>query len=152
MLARLLGAILMQIIVPTAPPINVPDLPQIQINITAEPVEVPRSDLYRFLATAAHNVNQLPDDITRQDNMSLIPNSNPAEVFSYAKWLFSYSSAEELMGRTLAPVGMSLFVLFTIMVSNVIVQMIIRIVTPILKIVVWIIFRIIDVIKLLPFI
>lgn len=149
MLVSLIGAILLQIPVPTVP-IDIPQIPVIDIQITAEPVELPRSDLYRFLATAAHNVNQLPEDITRQGNVSLIPNSNPAEVFSYVKWLFSYSTAEELMGRTLAPVGMSLFLLFTLMVSHVVVQMLIRLVTPILKIVVWIVYRIIDVIKLIP--
>lgn len=77
---------------------------------------VPHSDIYNYLSTAVANVNSLPDDISKGNGQALFNEETATQIFGYAKWLFSTTSANELLGETLAPIGINLFALLTLVI------------------------------------
>jgi hypothetical protein len=103
-------------------------------------VDVPRSELYSSMATAAAQVNSLPNDIRQQNGVNIIPNTNNAtQLFGYAKWLFSYNTARELLGNTFAPIGMNLFILLVIVVVIATIYLIVNFVVLLIRFVLWLI-------------
>jgi hypothetical protein len=153
MLANLfvaLGAtVLMQVV---SPPTIIPPTPiatMAPLDLTID-VEVPRSEIYSFLATAAANINQLPAQIDRDPSgTSLIPSDDARNLLGYAKWLFSPATARELMGEALSPLGINAFVLFTLIVFLTSAWLLVKIATMLIKAVVWLIQQ---ALRLIPFI
>ena len=122
-------------------------------TITATPnvtlvLTIPRSDMYMSMATAAANVNRLPDEIRRPGGQSLIPSSDVSQLFAWAKWLFSLNTAQELLGQTLAPIGIELFIIMNFVVILTAIWFLINLIVLIIKAVIWIINQIL---KIIPF-
>ena len=111
-------------------------------------VTVPRAEMNSAMATAAAGTNNLPDEIQRPGGTSLIPSVDLTQLFAYAKWLFSLNTANELLGRTFAPIGMELMIIFTFTVILTILYFIINIIALIIKGVIWVINQIL---KIIPF-
>src|SRR5688572_17525776 len=109
---------------------------------------IPRSDMYASMATAAANVNQLPDEIRRPGGQSLIPSPDVSQLFAWAKWLFSANTAQELLGETLAPIGITLFIVMNFVVILTAIYFLINLIVLIIKGVIWIINQIL---KIIPF-
>jgi hypothetical protein len=109
---------------------------------------IPRSDMYSSLATAAANVNRLPDEIRRPGGQSLIPSPDVSQLFAWAKWLFSLNTAQELLGQTLAPIGIELFIIMNFVVILTAIYFLINLIVLIIKGVIWIINQIL---KIVPF-
>jgi hypothetical protein len=111
---------------------------------------VDESDAYGFLATAAANLNTLPDDPGAPSGMSF---SNTAassgEIFSYGKWLFSSTSAMELLGPQLGPLGIKVATALGIVILFATIDLILRFVVVLVKGIVWLVQQII---KFIPFI
>jgi len=120
--------------------------PDIQI-ITVD--DVPHSEIYNYLSTSVAHVNSLPDDLTTNSGTSLIPSESGTQLMAYAKWLFSPQSARELLGETLAPVGIFLFSLLTLIVFMAIAWVAIRIATLIFRFVQYLIR---EILRVLPFV
>lgn len=109
---------------------------------------VPRSDMYGSMATAAANVNRLPDEIRAPGGQSIVPSANLAQLFAWAKWLFSLNTAQELLGKTLGPIGIELYAIFQIVVILTSIYYVINIIVLIIKAVIWVINQIL---KIIPF-
>lgn len=109
---------------------------------------VPRSEMYSNMATAAANVNRLPDEIRRPGGQNLIPSPDVSQLFAWAKWLFSLSTAQELLGQTLAPIGISLFIVMNFVIILTAIYFLINLIVLIVKAVIWIINQIL---KIIPF-
>lgn len=130
--------------------LSVPALAQ---TATPTDVTVPSGELDSQMATAAASQNNLPTDITRpQSGPALVPATSAVPLFSYVKWLFSYSTAQELMGETLAPLGVELFILLTISILLSGVYLVVNLIVLLIRFVVWIYSIIIKIIGLIPFI
>lgn len=125
---------------------DIVDIPEVDI---ISPDEVPHSEVYNYLATAVANVNSLPDDLTSNNGTSLIPNETGTQFMSYAKWMFSDTSARELLGNTLAPIGINLYILLTLIVFLAIAWATIRIALLIYRFVQYIVR---EILRLLPFV
>jgi hypothetical protein len=109
----------------------------------------PSGQIYQFLSTAVANVNALPADVSRAGGVSVLPNENAASIFGYGKWMFSGASAEQLLGRTVAPLGIIVFASFTLVVVLASVYLLINVATLIVKGVTWIFQQIL---RVIPFI
>lgn len=108
-----------------------------------------RSDLYRSMATAAADVNNLPEQINSGQSGSIIPSTSGAiQLFGYIKWLFSMNTAQEVMGKTLAPFGANIFVLFFIVTTMTALYFLVNFIVLIVKAVVWVFTQFL---KLIPF-
>lgn len=114
-----------------------------------EPELVPHSEVYNFLSTAVANVNQLPEDLTSNNGTSLIQNESATQLMSYAKWMFSDVSARELLGETLAPIGINLYLLLTLIVFLTIAWATLRIATLIFR---FVLFIVREILRILPFV
>lgn len=128
---------------PTMPTIAPPDLPTAPTPIVTPTIpaqdavigvdDVPHSEIYNFLATAVANVNSLPDDLSRPNGTSLIPDETATQLFGFAKWLFSDAAARELLGDTLAPIGINLYILLSIVVVLAVVWVTLKIAVLIIR-------------------
>lgn len=128
----------------TPTPTNTPTAtPAITLVLT-----VPRSDMYGSMATAAANVNQLPDEIRRAGGQNLVPSIDLTRLFAMAKWLFSFNTANELLGRTLAPIGVELYIIFYFVIILTSIWFLVNLIVLIIKGVVWIVNQIL---KIIPF-
>jgi hypothetical protein len=125
---------------------DIVNIPEVDI---ISPDEVPHSEIYNYLATAVANVNSLPDDLTSNNGTSLVPNETGTQLMSYAKWMFSDRSARELLGNTLAPIGINLYILLTLIVFLSIAWATIRIALLIYRFVQYIVR---EILRLLPFV
>lgn len=101
------------------------------------PTQLPRSEIYNYLATAAANVNALPDDVSAPGGVPLVPDTDGAQIFGYIKWLWSGNSAQELVGETVSPLVISTFIWVTLIVVITLVFLTITLVSSILKFIVW---------------
>lgn len=113
-----------------------------------------QADLYRSMATAAYDTNQLPEQIEQAgpNGGSVVPDTSGAtQIFGYVKWLFSANSAQEILGRTFAPFGINVFVVFMIVVSMTGIYILINLIVLIVKFVMWIYSWILRLIELIPF-
>lgn len=128
-------------------------VPVLAQTSTPTPVPTVPPDLSNQMATAAAQANQLPSDITQPNGVqSVVPNAEAAPLFSYIKWLFSYNSAQELLGPTLAPLGVNMFVILTIVMLLFGIYLVVNLITLILRFVIWIMSIIWKVLQLIPFI
>lgn len=108
-------------------------------------------DLYSSMATAAAVVNSLPEQINNAapGGQSLVDAMAGAkQVFGYIKWLFSPNSAQELLGRSLAPIGINILVIVTMIVALTAIYIAINTIVYIVKFVIWLITQ---ALKLVPF-
>jgi hypothetical protein len=110
-----------------------------------------KSDLYRSMATAAYEVNQLPEQIqaSGMNGQSVIPDTSGAsQLFGYMKWILSYSVVEEFFGRTLAPLGGIVLAVLTITLVMTGLYILINFIVLIIKSVIWVLNQFL---KLIPF-
>lgn len=111
--------------------------------------ELPQNEVYTYLATAAANVNALPEDASAPGGVAIVPNTDGLQLFGYAKWLWSGTSTRELLGPTLSPLANSAFVWITLIAISASVYLVFTIVTSIVRFVAWLIQQ---VLKFIPFI
>jgi hypothetical protein len=110
-----------------------------------------KSDLYRVMATAAFQVNELPEQIqtSGQNGQGVIPSTSGAiQIFGYIKWMFSANTAQELMGRTLAPFGINIFIIFLMITIMTGLYFLVNFIVLIVKAVIWVFNQFL---KLIPF-
>lgn len=98
-----------------------------------------KSDAYKFLATAAANLNSLPDDPSKQSGVQLIPSDNGAQIFGYVKWLISGASMDELLGRTLSPIGVRFGLLLIVQFVLTVIYFVANFIAILLRVANWII-------------
>jgi hypothetical protein len=101
-------------------------------------------DIYNWLSTAAAEVDNLPGQFT-----GYVPSPDGTSFFGYAKWVMSCSSAQELLGQTLAPIACHTFVGFTLFIVMMSVYLSIRIISVVLKIVTWVVQQILRLVPLI---
>jgi hypothetical protein len=94
--------------------------------------------------------NQLSEGIPDIDP-DLIPNETATSLFSYMKWMFSDTSAKELVGETLSPILINLYVWFLIAITFTTIWLIVRFVIFLWRFVLWVISWIIKLVELIPF-
>ncbi|MDX2137941.1 MAG: hypothetical protein SF123_07575 [Chloroflexota bacterium] len=131
-----------------------PVLPSPTYIPTATPLptiggEVPRNEIYNYLATAAAQSNSLPDDPSAPGGAPLLPRDDGRQLFGYARWLLSGNVQNELLGPTIAPLGTSVTVWITMLLILVAIWFSINLLMTILKFISW---AIMYVRKLLPFV
>jgi hypothetical protein len=124
-----------------APGTPVPTLAPVDVDDVA-----PYEDLTTWMATALANVQALPDEITSQNGTDLLPSETGNQLWGYARWLGSPTTASELMGP-LAPIGISMYVLMTAMMVGTGVYLTVRVVVLLVRVVQAII---IWILKLIP--
>lgn len=136
--------------IPTMPLVPVPTaIPTSTPVATMDADDIPRNAIYTFLATAAANVNSLPDDVSAPDGAVVLPDTDGRQVFAYAKWLFSGATAQELLGITFSPVAIHLFAGLTLIVILVSIYLVVNLVVLLIKGVIWIVQQ---VLRVVPFI
>lgn len=133
------------------PPPDVPaqglDIPETEI-ITVD--DVPHTEIYNYLSTAVAHVNTLPDTLTTDGNgTDLVQSESATQLFGYAKWMFSGTSARELLGETLAPIGLNLYGLLTLIIFMAIAWGTIRIALLIYRFVYYLVR---EILRVLPFV
>lgn len=110
-----------------------------------------KSDFYRNMATAAAIVNSLPEKIQKAgpNNQTLAEAMEGAkQVFGYVKWLFSPNSAQELLGRSLAPIAINVMAVMTMYLAMVAIYITTNMAIYIVKLAIWLMTQLL---KLLPF-
>jgi hypothetical protein len=140
----LAGSVSAQTATSTPPPTLIVVTANIQLTL-------PRSDMYRSVATAAANVNRLPEQIkgSGTSGNNIVPSTSGAgQLFSYTKWLISANSAQELLGATLAPFGINIGILLLLVVALTGVYFLVNFAVLIIKAIIWVINQ---VLKLIPF-
>ena len=93
--------------------------------------------------TADSLPDELPDDV--------ITTETATQLFGYVKWLFSDLSARELVGETLAPILLNLYVLLVIAITFTMLWITIRLAVFAWRFILFIIGWIIRLIELIPF-
>jgi len=112
---------------------------------------VPDEELSNLMATQASNTNTLPDDISHPiGNQSIVQDVDLTPLFSYVKWLFSANTAQELLGPTLAPLGLSIFTLFLITVIMIAVYLVVFAITIGIRFYWWITNNILRLVEAIP--
>lgn len=96
-------------------------------------------------------VNSTLDSIPDRLDDELIPTETATQLFSYMKWLFSENVAQELLGETLAPILLNLYLLLLIAITFVTLWLTIRILVLGWRLILFIIEWIIRFIELIPF-
>lgn len=81
-----------------------------------------------------------------------LPEETGTQLFSYAKWLFYPSTAQELLGETLAPIAINLYVYLGIVIALAIIGAAIKTATLALKFLLFIADWIRKLIELIPII
>lgn len=121
---------------------------------TAQPTlivpTVPVQEINNTFTGAADQLNELPTDITKPSGQSILPTSDPTILFGYVKWLFNYSTAAELLGARLAPLGMSFYSLIIIAFTFTTLYMVLNALVLTIRFVIWIISLIMRLIELIP--
>lgn len=136
--------------VPTLPAIPSPTPVYTATSIpTMSDEDIPRGEVYAYLATAAANVNALPLDVSAPGGAAVLPSTDARQVFAYGKWLFSPNSLNELLGYSFSGFGLHLFIAFTLIVILVSIYLVVNLVVLIIKGVTWIIQQ---VLRVVPFI
>lgn len=122
------------------------DVPDTDIGALEDPALFPHSEVHDWLVEAVDNVNSLPDDLTQVNGTSAVADETATQLFSYMRWMFSGASAREILGETLAPIGLNLYILLFMSVVLAAAWVTVRIVALLLRFVIFVIRRIIDVI------
>lgn len=92
------------------------------------------------------SVDNLPDTL----DPDLTPDETATQLFSYMKWLFQPSSASELLGETLAPIGLELYALVLLALTYVILWLTIRALVLTWRFFLFIVSWVIKLIELIP--
>jgi hypothetical protein len=96
-------------------------------------------------------INSSLDSVPDRLDDDLIPTETATQLFSYIKWAFSDSSANELVGVTLAPILLNLYLLLLLAVTFTILWLTIRMLILGWRLILFIIGWIIRLIELIPF-
>lgn len=110
-----------------------------------------KSDIYRVMATAAYNVNALPEQIKNSGPAGKDisgSTSGAVQIFGYVKWVLSPNTAQELLGKAFSPFGINVFVIFLVITSLTAIYFLVNLIVIIIKFVAWIINQLL---KLIPF-
>jgi len=110
-----------------------------------------KSDMYRSMATAAAQVNQLPEQIrtSGQNGQSILPNiSGAVQIFGYIKWLTSVNTAQETMGKTFAPFAVNVYIVLLMIITMTSLYFLVNFIVLIIKGVIWVFNQFL---KLIPF-
>ncbi len=99
------------------------------------------------LTGAANNVNQMPASVT---NSNLPTSPNPMILFGYVRWLFSYDTAQELLGRKIAPLGLALFHFLMVIIPLLTLYLLINITVAAIKFAAWVFNITVKLIELTP--
>ncbi len=115
--------------------------------VTIEPASgLPVNDLYNYLGTAYVALNQAPDDITHPGGQPILPDAQVSVLFSFAKWLFSSSTADALAGP-FAPLLFYLGIYFGLVIVMTGLYMLAVIVRAVLR---WIVYIYTQITKAIP--
>lgn len=118
-----------------------------QVDINQEKL----NEFFEQIQDAADKMNALPDEINKAGPSGTTLTSATAgagQIAGYVKWLFSPASAQELLGRSLAPIGINVMAIFLMTVAMVAIYITINIVVFTIKMVVW---SMNQILKILPF-
>lgn len=122
------------------------DIPQVNIPDFNAIAEGNDFDLVAQMTDVLNQIQSLPDDIFEEVG---IESETATQLFSYAKWLFSANSANELLGPTLAPIGIYLYTVLGATILLAISWAIIRIALLIFR---FVYFIIREVLRVIPFV
>lgn len=91
--------------IPRFPPIASPT-PIGTMSVIAFPtsINLPTGDIYTYLSTADANLAALPSNLENPYGQPLLPAERGGSIFGYAKWILSFSTAEELLDPLAPPV------------------------------------------------
>ena len=107
------------------------------------------SDTLDQMQGAVDQLNELPASV--EDQVPLPDSPDPAMLWGYVKWLFSFDTAQELLGERMAWAGLALFHYLMIIVPLMSIYAIVNTLTITIKFVKWIISLIIKLLELIPF-
>ncbi len=130
-------------IVLTMPSFPTPDTGLYELPVPTIVPEIPRNDIYNFLATADTYLASAPEDI-----QPLLPVENGAAAFRYAKWLIGGTAAADLFGP-FAPIAHNISFVVALVLFLALVFVVVFIVVTIVR---FILSAIKSVWALLPFI
>jgi hypothetical protein len=99
-----------------APNTPTPYAPIATVEVIDIATAIPRNEIYSWLSTAVANVNSLPNDPFVSNGTSIITADTGTQIFGYVRWLYSYNTAQELLGATLAPIGAFLYTILNALV------------------------------------
>lgn len=71
---------------------------QVDAQATPTPIPIDAGGMYESLGEANSSITEVGPDLSAPDGVELLPDADPQEIFRYAKWLISPSSADELVG------------------------------------------------------
>jgi hypothetical protein len=108
---------------------------------------VPVQQVYDDMNQAAEAMNELPDDVTEGN----LPDSpDPVILFGYVRWVFSYNTAQELLGQKMAPLGLALFHFLMVLIPLLGIYVVINAVTITIKFAMWVFSIIVKLLELIP--
>jgi hypothetical protein len=84
--------------------------------------------VYNQLATAAANVNQLPEDIAAPNGQPLLTGDDGRQLFAYAKWIMSPNILQELAGEDLSKLAEAAVRWVTIIISIIAIYFLIKLI------------------------
>ena len=119
------------------------------VPVFAQDVPGLPSDTLQQMQDAANQLNELPASV--EDQVALPSSPNPEMLWGYVKWLFSFDTAQELLGERMAWAGLALFHYLMIIVPLMSVYAIVNTITITIKFVKWVISIIIKLLELIPF-
>jgi len=147
----------------TAQSISAQDIPSFPTPFSVDDFEIPsipdfdgltvddvdHEALFNYMSEAVSKINSLPDSLFDNFGDDVVANESATQLFGYAKWLFSGNSANELLGPTLAPIGINLYILLTLLIFLVIAWVTIRLALLIFR---FVLFIIREILRALPFV
>lgn len=149
MLANVIAMIVLMQVVPTLPALPSPTPYPTTTPIATIMPEIPHSEIYNFLSTAVVNVNNLPEDLFAPGGVPVLVNPDAQAVFSYGKWMLSVTGARELVGDTLSPIAVRIFLFLSLTVVFSGIWQIVNLVVLLIKGIVYIVQQ---VLKFIPFV
>jgi len=136
--------ILMLLFVPIAT--QAQDLPFVDVPDVNSIAEGNDFDLVEQMTEVLTQIQNLPSDIYTEVG---IETETATQLFGYAKWMFSNSSARELLGPTLAPIGIYLYTVLRVIVILAVSWASIRIALLIFR---FVYFVIREILRVIPFV
>jgi len=106
------------------------------------------ADTLQQMQDAANQLNELPASV--EDQVALPDSPDPEMLWGYVKWLFSFDTAQELLGERMAWAGLALFHYLMIIVPLMSVYVVVNTITITIKFIKWVISLIIKLIELIP--
>lgn len=100
------------------------------------PIPLDASGLYESLQEANSDITSLGPDLSAPQGVELLPSEDGSQIFRYAKWLLSPSSADELAGP-FAPIIAHTGIFVTLTIALAVVYGVVYVAIYLLKFVVW---------------